>query len=900
MSGSITGPTPEQQKIIDSDENTIVIANPGTGKTTTLSFKIINLLKQNVEPEDILCITYTEKAKKEMYDAIKKNSQGQIADSVITRININTFHSFAYQYLLESGDISGDIIGNNILRFSLLQSFERHGIFNYGKDYLISDIVPKVENAIRYIKNFGIVPDTIDIPKAKVHLEKIHSSSSKYSLDEVLTFLEKFVDVYRDYENSKDDTVDYTDMLLLFVKHYSGRKFPYVAVDEMQDMNGIEADIVKMLYETLFLVGDSKQAIFGFQGGSIKNFEEFKKICKPLILGENMRSTQEILDYSKNYFLENTKYPAQYKDELDNLNSRESGPQPEIIATEAPYVKILDLVNQNRGKKIGVITRKNYQIVELSKFLDFHNIKYVTTSSQSTTAKARDEIVKFLFGVLSDDNGAKISSLFTFFSPNSLKDAFEISEKYKNKESFTLPQIYSSKLEITKATLDEIFQKIIFPISISRGPEWLSTVQSVKNQIDEYFTLKNPTVEGLFDFIKIVEESYVDSNEESDVTLTSVHKSKGRTFDIVIYYPSKKKSASFVDEVTKSILLSNGIDIEDEIEEESLRIDFVAFTRAAKKLIILANDKTSKDFVVDKLSTLSVDPTDKKQQDITSFSDFKLADAYSLFVAGDMDAAKKLLNETDDWLVKYIHNYFANLEKLSYSAIKPKPYDFLKSRIMKVPSYSRTSSGGFGKEFGDAVHKAIQKILNNKAKITDFSGNEKIALENALAAIEQLSKQFSGLKLDSTERDFLKNKLPISAITNYSGDLILDGKIDAVFTHDDGVLIVDWKTDKDISSDYKQQVAFYKKVYSKLENVPEDKITICVVYLSLRDSISTGKLGTAIDFVKRGDPFDTFENHLKTILGWKDDPNKFIEELVNVTNVDEPLLDSIKSQLVPT
>ena len=64
MSSSITGPTPEQEKIIDSDENTIVIANPGTGKTTTLSFKIINLLKQNVEPEDILCITYTEKAKK--------------------------------------------------------------------------------------------------------------------------------------------------------------------------------------------------------------------------------------------------------------------------------------------------------------------------------------------------------------------------------------------------------------------------------------------------------------------------------------------------------------------------------------------------------------------------------------------------------------------------------------------------------------------------------------------------------------------------------------------------------------------------------------------------------------------------------------------------------------------
>ena len=193
MSSSITGPTPEQEKIIDSDENTIVIANPGTGKTTTLSFKIISLLKQNVEPEDILCITYTEKAKKEMYEAIKKNSHGTISNSIISRININTFHSFAYQYLLESGDISGDIIGNNILRFSLLQSFEKHNIFNYGKDYLISDIVPKVENAIRYIKNFGITPDKIDLAKVEAEVRNLHDETrSTYTMEEMVTFSKKF------------------------------------------------------------------------------------------------------------------------------------------------------------------------------------------------------------------------------------------------------------------------------------------------------------------------------------------------------------------------------------------------------------------------------------------------------------------------------------------------------------------------------------------------------------------------------------------------------------------------------------------------------------------------------------------------------------------------------------
>ena len=221
MSANQLKPTPEQQKIIDNAGNTIVIANPGTGKTTTLSFKIISLLKNNVKPEDILCITYTEKAKKEMYDAIKKNSQGSIADSIISKVNINTFHSFAYQYLLESGDVSGEILGNNILRFSILQSFQRHNVFNYGKDYLMSDIVPKVENAIRYIKNFGITPDTIDVSKASSYVEKLHDeSSSSFSTNEVLAFLKKFVDVFRDYENSKMNAVDYVDMLLIFSKNY--------------------------------------------------------------------------------------------------------------------------------------------------------------------------------------------------------------------------------------------------------------------------------------------------------------------------------------------------------------------------------------------------------------------------------------------------------------------------------------------------------------------------------------------------------------------------------------------------------------------------------------------------------------------------------------------------------
>ena len=123
-------PSPEQQAILESKGDTIVISNPGTGKTTTLSARVVKLLEDGVKPEEILCITFTDKAKKEMFDAIRLRSAEKFPVSDILKIQIHTFHSFAFDYLTDSGFISGDIIGNNILRFSILESFEANKALN--------------------------------------------------------------------------------------------------------------------------------------------------------------------------------------------------------------------------------------------------------------------------------------------------------------------------------------------------------------------------------------------------------------------------------------------------------------------------------------------------------------------------------------------------------------------------------------------------------------------------------------------------------------------------------------------------------------------------------------------------------------------------------------------------
>ena len=117
-------------------------------------------------------------------------------------------------------------------------------------------MIPKTENAMRYIKSFGITPEMINIESANSLIEEMYDEDkTSYSMAELKAFLKYFVDSYKNYENSKQDAIDYSDMLLLFVDKVKGKKFEYVLVDEMQDMNDMEARIAQMVGNNIFLVG---------------------------------------------------------------------------------------------------------------------------------------------------------------------------------------------------------------------------------------------------------------------------------------------------------------------------------------------------------------------------------------------------------------------------------------------------------------------------------------------------------------------------------------------------------------------------------------------------------------------------------------------------------------------
>ncbi len=140
------------------NKDTLVISNPGTGKTTRIADEVVNLIEGGVSPDSILCITFTNNAVAQLQDTIdKKLIARKIEGYTAYDINIYTFHALAFNHL-PGVKSENSIISYNLARYLIYKRLRELRAFNYGRDYVVNEIVPKLENAIRYIKSFGITP----------------------------------------------------------------------------------------------------------------------------------------------------------------------------------------------------------------------------------------------------------------------------------------------------------------------------------------------------------------------------------------------------------------------------------------------------------------------------------------------------------------------------------------------------------------------------------------------------------------------------------------------------------------------------------------------------------------------------------------------------------------------
>ncbi len=881
---------------------TIVIASPGTGKTTRLANKVIELLIGGVQSKDILCITFTEKAAAEMQSKIFKMSKDKgIDQSRIADLKISTFHSYALDYLQEIGN-SYQLVSNNIMRYSIYKSFEANKAFNYSKDHIISTLMPNTENAIRYMKSFGITPEKIDMDKARENIREIYNDSriQSVTLEEVEKFLDYFVSAFKDYESSKKEGfIDYNDMLLKFIEHYdrNARHYKWVLVDELQDVNEMEANIAVMSGDSLFLVGDRKQSIFGFQGGSIGNFNHFSKSGLQLEhLSKNYRSKDRIVEYAKNAFINNIKSREEvdsYIEELKDFSSSEEGGKVRMVNSQksfGPAVKVLKELGDELNDT-AIITRTNGQLLAVSRLLDSEGIKYKTTASNSTSEAAKAEIVNYLKGFFYEDTEYIINALNTAFAGLPTYKAIAIS-----KECSTIKEIKSRApkfFELRESCsgrigLNRLFQDVIFPISAQIGMDYFITARTVLNSINEFYELigYNNDPKELFDYISITQEDYQPPTTDEGVTLTTVHKAKGLEFKNVIYIPkqSERNNLSFIDVVTLAVIKATiGIEVRDELSDEESRVDFVAITRAKDLLYIVADAKFLNSHKVDGIS----EEIDIKDDIMPEPEHRKYDEAYSMFVNKDYEGAMKALSYKEPWAYNEVKDYFSRINAISFSTIDKfdKPADFLKYVILGINYGNVSLSKGLG------VHQIAESMFHGNVDEASMDEEEKPYFDNLKAARAELTKT-TGAEQVAAEESIA---VPLNSLLSSAPDeMSFHGKIDAVYADENGrYILIDYKTDKteDYNTAHRKQLEVYRKLYSLKHNVQLDKISSKVMYLGLKGKINTGKM--EYDIVDTGNSKTLLNNFLKKtndFLECKKDPGKFVDIVKKAAEGESDLL----------
>ena len=872
------------------NKDTLVISNPGTGKTTRIADEVVNLIEDGVSPDDILCITFTNNAVAQLQNTIdKKLIERKITMHTAYDINIYTFHALAFNHL-PGVKSENSIISYNLARYLIYKKLRELKAFNYGREYVINEIVPKLENAIRYIKSFGIAPDDIDNLKEKIS-EKIREKFStgrvkNINADEEQYLFDYFYQAFKYYEEKKGN-LDFNDLLFEFHKFEGKKRYKYVFVDELQDINDIEAAIAKSSGNIKFMVGDRKQSIFGFQGGALSVFNSLlsdESVAKES-MKTNYRSTDTILEYSKNYYMKFEKDA----EELENFKGvRDKGDKVTIIQSESPEESVINRISEiaNHDGTTGIIARTNAQIDMISTLLDKYNIEYSSDSNVHSVNEAKKDITLFLRGILYDRDDDIISAIVTPFSGLSLKEAFEISESLQNDGSTIdrfdrgSPFFSMRNTELSKEGIKKLFDMRILPAAASISPEYFLTASAVKSSIDEFFQgEKEYTRENFFDFLDLSYSENGVKAGKSKLVLTTVHKAKGREFDRVIYLPKKPRvSDAYIDLIVSSIIETvKGIDVDDELKNESIRIDFVAFTRAREKLWICASTREATSYLIPEYSDLVIDEAFSEKTPVPDKT--KYDEAYFQFVSGNYAASEKIIKQEDGWLREKIYEFFRSKNVLSYSLISlDNPYWLLKNNILKLNEKTEALYYGLN------AHEMAESLYKGEIQEEILSMKDRKVLDNIGAVINQIKSAYGMEQIESEVSVIARVNQMFPEFSDEADSIMFYGKLDAVFGNGKKYVILDYKTDKttERSSHHRVQLLAYRILYAIKNSIDVNNIDIAIGYISLRGKINTGENSNGIDF-KQPDKrsVEQLKKYISRFLKYKRNPDEFISDYLN-------------------
>ena len=463
-----------QKEAVDSIEGPVmVVAGPGTGKTSILTLRIANILrKTDTAADSILALTFTESGTFSMREKLKA-----IIGSAAYQVHIHTFHSFCNEVIQKYSEEFPRIIGSqgagiydqvkileNIFREHSFKILKPYGnIFYYVRPVLnaISDIKRENISSARFKKIVKAEQKFVKETQNEFISKGKTSSRGKGEIEKLIRMSQKneeLARVYAMYEKNmaRNKLYDYDDMLLEVISALERGKnlllmlqeeYQYILADEHQDANNSQNRLLELLVSyhdnpNLFIVGDEKQAIYRFQGASLENFLYFKKKypdAKLVALKDNYRSSQVILDAAHGVIGHNNvpDYALDFNLRM-KLEGRVKYPETEIklrefksFDSETSYVAesiVKDLKNGVRPDQIAVLYRDNSDALLVTKELDNRNIPYVIFSNEDAIS---DEDIKNFVSLLKavdnpDDERALSRSLHSNFLDVNYADIWKV------------------------------------------------------------------------------------------------------------------------------------------------------------------------------------------------------------------------------------------------------------------------------------------------------------------------------------------------------------------------------------------------------------------------------------------------------------------------------------------
>lgn len=438
----------EQKQAVDAIEGPVmVIAGPGTGKTSILTLRIANILKKtDTSPDTILALTFTESGVHSM-----RRKLVEIIGTAGYKVNINTFHGFCNDVIKQYPEYFPRIIGSTaITEIDQIAILEKIIEGTNGAQKIKLDLLKPYGDPLYYVrpalaeirklKREAVSPE--DFKKAiskqekdfedepeKIHTKGAHKGKMKGEFVKLAERIEKNKElavVYEAYEQEliKGKLYDFEDMIVEVVKVLRDdsdlllilqESFQYILADEHQDANNAQNTILELLSNfhespNLFIVGDEKQAIFRFQGASLENFLYFKKLYpKALLINleRNYRSTQNILDASHSLILSNASElkPVRLTSHGEKVTSTEKKEKVKFINihefadTDSEHAFIAEDIKKGitagtKPEEIAVLYRNNDDSNAISLALEKAGIMYRVESD--TDILKNDEIRKLL------------------------------------------------------------------------------------------------------------------------------------------------------------------------------------------------------------------------------------------------------------------------------------------------------------------------------------------------------------------------------------------------------------------------------------------------------------------------------------------------------------------------